>query len=267
MTPLERSLKVLLPMLKVSNMTLNVFSSLALATLLIGCSNAANTAPSALTSAADAPADSAADSTADVAEPAAADSSSGAETQSPSPTAATQTEAANPSASQSPTQPVTVAQTNAPATATDVEIADSSSALISYTSICEEGPCGQSYHTTRTLIGQSDVEQLFTVDLISESSTGERLSGPAPTQVMCSTERPMVIKEIDAEYVIFHMAPHQITSDEDMNVTSLYWSVCHNTQADALSPDEMTQQARTLGYSLDHTFNVVYTSFFEPFEG
>ena len=246
-------------------MTLNVFSSLALATLLIGCSNTANTAPSALTSAADAPADSAADSTADAAEPIATDSV--AQTQSPSPTAATQTESADLSTSQSPTQPVTVAQTNAPATATDVEIADSSSALISYTSICEEGPCGQSYHTTPTLIGQSGVEQLFTVDLISESSTGKRLSGPAPTQVMCSTERPMVIKEIDAEYVIFHMAPHQITSDEDMNVTSLYWSICHNTQADALSPDEMTQQARTLGYSLDRTFNVVYTSFFEPFEG
>ncbi|MGD1929066.1 MAG: hypothetical protein ACFB12_09150 [Leptolyngbyaceae cyanobacterium] len=248
-------------------MTLNVFSSLALATLLIGCSNAANTAPSALTSAAGAPTDSAADSAADAAEPIVTNSDSVAQTQSPSPTAATQTESADLSTSQSPTQPVTVAQTNAPATATDVEIADSSSALIGYTSICEEGPCGQYYHTTPILIGQSGVEQLFTVGLISESITGERLSGPAPTQVMCSTERPMVIKDSGAEYVIFHMAPHQITSDEDMNVTSLYWSVCHDTQADALSPDAMTQKARTLGYSLDRTFNVVYTPFFEPFEG
>ncbi|MEL6402035.1 MAG: hypothetical protein AAFO87_01620 [Cyanobacteria bacterium J06607_6] len=248
-------------------MTLNVFSSLVLATLLIGCSNAANTAPSALTAAADAPTDSAADSTAAAAEPIATDSDSVAQTQSPSLAAAAQPESADLSASQSPTQPVAVAQPNAPAAETDVEIADSSSALIGYTSICEEGPCSQFYHTTPTLMGQSGVEQLFTVDLVSESSTGERLSGPAPTQVMCSTERPMVIKEIDAEYVIFHMAPHQITSDEDMNVTSLYWSVCHDTQADALSPDEMTQQARTLGYSLDRTFNVVYTPFFEPFEG
>ena len=244
-------------------MTHSVLVALALATLLSGRSNAAGRAPAAVTPAACAPADSAHTRTAD----AAADSSSGAQTQSPSPTAATQTESADLSPSQAPTQPVTVAQTNAPATATDVEIADSSSALIGYTSICEEGPCGQYYHTTPILIGQSGVEQLFTVGLISESITGERLSGPAPTQVMCSTERPMVIKDSGAEYVIFHMAPHQITSDEDMNVTSLYWSVCHDTQADALSPDAMTQQARTLGYSLDRTFNVVYTPFFEPFEG
>lgn len=52
-----------------------------------------------------------------------------------------------------------------------------------------------------------------------------------------------------------------------MNVTSLYWSVCHNTQADLLSPEEMAQQAEALGYSLDRTFSVFNNDFFEPFEG
>ncbi|MGD1905663.1 MAG: hypothetical protein ACFB0C_06670 [Leptolyngbyaceae cyanobacterium] len=192
-------------------MPLNTFSSITLATLLIGLSSAAHA--STFTVAADAPTDAAV------------------------------------------------------IDAIGAEIANSSLDLIGYTSICEEGPCGQFYHTTPTLKNQSGTEQLFTVDLVYESSDGERLWGPDPAQVMCSTDRPMVVREIDAEYIIFHIAPHQITSDEDMNLTSLYWSVCYGIQADLLSPNEMAQQAEALGYDLDRRFSVFYSAFFEPFEG
>jgi hypothetical protein len=196
-------------------MTLNAFSSLTLATLLIGLSGAPQAHASTLTIAPDALTD------------AAFTDSIGA----------------------------------------GLELANASADLIGYTSICEEGPCGQFYHTTPALKAQSGAEQLFTVDLIYEGSGGERLSWPDLVQVMCSTDRPMVVKELDAEYIIFHIAPHEITSDEDMNVTSLYWSVCHHTQADLLSPEEMAQQAEALGYSLDRTFSLFYSPFFEPFEG
>ena len=63
------------------------------------------------------------------------------------------------------------------------------------------------------------------------------------------------------------LAPHQITSDEDMNVTSLYWSICHNLETDSLTPDELSWNAGAQGYSLDRTFSVYYSDFYELFEG
>ena len=167
-------------------------------------------------------------------------------------------------AASSPTEP----NRSEPSPSAETLVGDNNAQVkIAYTSICEEGPCGQFYHTSPTLKNQSGSDQLFTVETTYESDSGELLSGPDPAQVMCSTDRPMVVKESGGEYIIFHMAPHQITSDEDMNLTSLNWSVCHSLQADLMSPDEMAQAAGSLGYDLSRSFNIVYISFFEPFEG
>lgn len=150
-----------------------------------------------MTSTADAPAETA--------------SSAADEAETPVPASADQTPNPAPQAADTGTSQSAAAdtQTREPAAAeTNVASASASSDLIGYTSNCEEGVCGQFYHTTPTLERQVGAEQLFTVERIYELSNGEQPLGPEPLQVMCSTDRPMVIKAVDAAYVIFHIAPH-----------------------------------------------------------
>ena len=239
-------------------MSLKALGSLTLVTLLVGCSTATNPDSATMDT-------TTASTPTEIAEP---NSASTAET-SEATAQATEPQLEH-TAAETLTQQATdtqVAQTSQPAgTETASEIANPS--LTRYTSICEEGPCNDSYHTLPTLEHVSGTERLLSTELVTLSSTGEPVSDAEPVQVLCSTQRPIVIKDDGAGgYVLFHLAPHQITSDEDMNVTSLYWSICHNLETDSLTPDELSWNAGAQGYSLDRTFSVYYSDFYEFFEG
>ncbi|MEO0539833.1 MAG: hypothetical protein AAFZ80_03090, partial [Cyanobacteria bacterium P01_A01_bin.105] len=140
--------------------------------------------------------------------------------------------------------------------------------LTRYTRICEGGPCNEAYHSLPRVKYQSGEERLLTTERVILTHSGEPIASPEPLDIMCSTERPMVIKDDGSGgYILFHLAPHVITSDEDINVTTLYWSVCHNTRVDTYTASELLQTAINQNYSEARTFSVYYADFFEPFEG
>lgn len=156
--------------------------------------------------------------------------------------------------------------------ALETAIADGN--ITSFAASCHMGFCFESYYTFTSLERQVDNEQLYSTEVVTyETEMGADEPGrwnfqPAATQVLCSTERPLVIYAENDQYRLDHINPGAVPPNYAVPSHSLYWAVCHDVDTVFELPAEtMTEKASELGYSSELEARQTTTPFLELFEG
>ncbi|NES94194.1 MAG: hypothetical protein F6K32_03035 [Desertifilum sp. SIO1I2] len=130
--------------------------------------------------------------------------------------------------------------------------------LVSY---CRMGECMSSYYTFNNLVQEAGRERLYEAEILTQHSAmgeteGEWILAEAPTQILCSTERPTAVDFAGNEYIINHLSPGVSPSSFQAEVDALYWALCHNISASQLAETGFrASQARRLGYDLNREAN------------
>ena len=142
--------------------------------------------------------------------------------------------------------------------------------LISY---CRMGECINSYYTFDFLEREARGEKLYQAELLiyrwsgTEPTAGEWVTQKAPTQVLCSTERPMTIDFDGNEYIVNHLSPGNKPGSFQAESDALYWAICHDTTGADLDRDKFReQQAIQLGYDLNREATQTRQDFIELIE-
>lgn len=142
--------------------------------------------------------------------------------------------------------------------------------LISY---CRMGECVESYYTFTRLKREARGERLYQTEvLVYHSLMGKPTEGKwvwmkAPTQVLCSTERPMAIDFDGNEYIIDRLSPGNYPPGFQREADALYWAICHDTSVTDLDKNQSReQQAIQLGYDLNREASQTRQDFIELIE-
>ena len=142
--------------------------------------------------------------------------------------------------------------------------------LISY---CRMGECVESYYTFTRLKREARGERLYQTEvLVYHSLMGKPTEGKwvwmkAPTQVLCSTERPMAINFDGTEYIIDRLSPGNYPPGFQREADALYWAICHDTSVTDLDKNQSReQQAIQLGYDLNREASQTRQDFIELIE-
>jgi len=142
--------------------------------------------------------------------------------------------------------------------------------LISY---CRMGECVESYYTFTRLKREARGEKLYQTEvLVYHSVMGKPTEGKwvwmkAPTQVLCSTERPMAINFDGTEYIIDRLSPGNYPPGFQREADALYWAICHDTSVTDLDKNQSReQQAIQLGYDLNREAEQTRQDFIELIE-
>lgn len=141
------------------------------------------------------------------------------------------------------------------------------------TSSCRMGECMESYYTFTNLQQESQDERLYTTEVLLYRSgmsapipTGEWIFSPAPTQVLCSSDRPMVINFDGEEYILTHLSPGNQPPGFQTESDALYWAICHEIQVTELTNELRSELARQWGYDLNREPNQTRQNFIELIE-
>lgn len=141
-----------------------------------------------------------------------------------------------------------------------LETAISDENLTRLTSSCRMGVCLETYYTFTYLDQEANGERLYQTELLTyktpmgEETVGEWILQEASTQVLCSTQRPMVIFPQKNEYIINNISPGTPVSGVFMESDALYWAICHEIKSgESLNNQFRREKALELGYSLDLT--------------
>ncbi|AFY84145.1 hypothetical protein [Oscillatoria acuminata] len=134
--------------------------------------------------------------------------------------------------------------------------------LTQLTSYCRMGECLETYYTFTYLDQEANGERLYQTEVLTyqiplgEETGGEWILQEASTQVLCSTQRPMVIFFKDNEYFINNMSPGTEVSGAFLESDALYWAVCHDiNMMEPFNNPSRREKALELGYSLDLTLS------------
>jgi hypothetical protein len=134
--------------------------------------------------------------------------------------------------------------------------------LTQLTSYCRMGECLETYYTFTYLDQEANGERLYQTEVLTyktplgEETGGEWILQEASTQVLCSTQRPMVIFFQDNEYFINNMSPGTEATGAFLESDALYWAVCHNVNMmEPFNNPSRREKALELGYSLDLTLS------------
>lgn len=140
------------------------------------------------------------------------------------------------------------------------------------TSYCRMGECIESYYTFTYLQQESQDERLYETEVLVyrsgiDESIGRWEFAPAPTQVLCSSDRPMVVSFDGEEYLLTHLSPGNPPPGYQTESDALYWAICHQIKVTKLPDNEFrTELARQLGYDLNREPNQTRQNFIELIE-
>lgn len=138
-----------------------------------------------------------------------------------------------------------------------LETAISDENLTPLTSSCRMGECIETYYTFTYLDQEINGERLYETEVITYKlpigeTSGRWILQDAPTQVLCSTQRPMVIFVEGNEYRINNISPGTEPGGAFMESDALYWTICHDINiTESANNQSRSDQAMELGYSLD----------------
>ncbi|MGB2926766.1 MAG: hypothetical protein WBB82_15815, partial [Limnothrix sp.] len=152
-------------------------------------------------------------------------------------------------------------------------IADNS--LTSLSEVCFEGICTETFYTDLSLQASNSGERLYALTIMTEFAFGGAMEeseweiGEHPTQVLCSTTRPMVIElaSLSDPYSVHHISggsPNTYSSTSLQELDALYWDVCHDLK-DA-NTNDVRRLAGRLGYDLNREARTTEQDFLELIE-
>lgn len=129
------------------------------------------------------------------------------------------------------------------------------------TSYCRMGQCIETYYTFTYLDQEINGERLYETEVITHKvpmgeTLGRWILPDAPTQVLCSKQRPMVVFSDGNNYSINNLSPGHHPGGVFMESDALYWAICHDINITEYSNNQFRRdKALELGYSLDLTLS------------
>jgi hypothetical protein len=144
--------------------------------------------------------------------------------------------------------------------------------LTPLTRYCRMGECIESYYTFTNLQQESQGEKLYETEVLVYRSgmgepTGEWIFKSAPTRVLCSTYRPMVVDFDGDEYLLTHLSPGNLPPGFQTDYDALYWDICHGLSVSEFQQNESRSElAGELGYDLNREPSQTRQNFIELIE-
>jgi hypothetical protein len=137
-----------------------------------------------------------------------------------------------------------------------LETAISDENLTPLTSSCRMGECIETYYTFTYLDQEINDERLYETEVITHQvpmgeTLGRWILQDAPTQVLCSKQRPMVVFFQENQYIINNLSPGTEPGGVFMESDALYWAICHDINITEYPTSQLREEkAIELGYSL-----------------